>query len=161
MSGVKDEYNPVAVEIPFDNDANGFTSDNVQDAIEEINTGVQTTASPGFTFGRSGNLPANTWLQNETVPSNKAGHTVNLTAPIIQEITVSSEDIDTFNVGIYEHEGDEINLTLLTTVSIIAARGGTFTGLSVSITAGRQLAARITDGSAKNVIVDLIVKGTI
>lgn len=32
----RDEYNPVANEIPFDNSTNGFTSDNVQNAIEEI-----------------------------------------------------------------------------------------------------------------------------
>jgi len=161
MSGTKDEYNPVAEEIPFDNDSNGFVSDNVQDAIEEINTGVQTTAAPGFSFGRKGNLATNTWLKNETVPSNKAGHTVNLTLPIIQEITVSSENIDTYDIRIYEHEGDEVNLTTLITVSIIAKRGDTFTGLAVNITAGRQLAARVVNGTARNAVVDLVIKGTI
>jgi len=32
----RDIFSPVAESIPFDNDTNGFTSDNVQDAIEEV-----------------------------------------------------------------------------------------------------------------------------
>ena len=55
MSGSgRDSYSPVAASIPFDNSTNGFDSDNVQEAIEE----TRASASPGFSFGRSGNVSA-------------------------------------------------------------------------------------------------------
>ena len=160
MAGQRDEYNPVAEEIPFDNDTNGFASDDVQAAIEEISTTGGTAAAPGFSFGRSGAVTSNTWLSNEGVPSNKAGHKVRLTTPVIKEINVSSQDIDTYDIAIYDHDGDEINLNLLTTVSIVATRGDEF-GVTVVTTNGKQLAAKLTTGTAKNVIVDIVVKGTV
>ena len=40
----------VAESIPFDNDSNGFASDDVQGAIEELSTKVATSASPGFSW---------------------------------------------------------------------------------------------------------------
>jgi type II secretory pathway component HofQ len=41
----------VAESIPFDNSTNGFVAEDVQAAIEEINNVVDTSASPGFTWG--------------------------------------------------------------------------------------------------------------
>ena len=34
---------------------------------------IANSASPGFTYGRSGNLPSSTWLLNDTVPCNQSG----------------------------------------------------------------------------------------
>ena len=118
------------------------------------------SASPGFTWGRSGNTPSGTWLLNDTVPSNKAGRTVSLSAPSITQVFVASEQIDTFDIGIYEHEGDEINLTLLGTVSIITSRTGVF-NVAFPVTSGRQLATKIETGSAKNVVVGTQLAGGI
>lgn len=118
-------------------------------------------ASPGFTFGRSGNIPVNTWLQNEGVPSNKAGHVIKVEDGLIESISVANEDISTFDISVYWHEGNEVNLTLITTVSIVASRTGQFFLDNVSAPEGKQLAAIVSSGSAKNLVVDMIIKGTI
>ena len=134
-------------------------SENVQDAIDELCEEVQTSASPGFTWGKSGNVTNNTWLLNETVPSNKAGRTVFITDSTLIRIFSASEDIDTYDLEIYEHEGDEVNLTLLTTLNVIASRTADSGAISVSTTSGRQLAVKLVNGSGKNVIVGVILKG--
>jgi hypothetical protein len=94
------------------------------------------------------------------VPSNKAGITVSLTNPVITQVFVGSEDADTFDIDVYEHEGDEINLTLLGSVSVVATRSATFS-VSFNVTSGRQLAVQITGGSAKNLNVGLQLQGTV
>jgi len=127
----------------------------VQGAIEEIGA----SASPGFSFGRSGNVSTNAWLNNEGVPSNKAGRYIFIDNPILFQIFVSNENINTFTISIYEHEGNEINLTLLDTLTITADRDGS-KETSVAVTAGRQIAIKLTSGSAKNIIAGLILKGT-
>ena len=160
MSGSgRDQYSQVAESVPFDNDTNGFTSDDVQGAIEEVGASVSVSVSPGFSWGRSGNLPTNTWLQNETVPSNKSGRIVTFSSPEIVRIYSASEDIDTYTLTIYEHEGDEINLTSLTTLSVVSSRNGDSGIISVSVTSGRQLGVKLTSGSAKNLVVGMILTG--
>lgn len=154
MAG-RDEFTPVAEQIPFDNDTNGFASDNVQEALEEVTT----SASPGFSFGRSGKLPANTWLSCETVPSNKAGRYVYIANAVVTKIFVSNEKISTFDVKLYYHYGDEVGLTLLGTVSIVAARGDDFT-VNYAVPTGSQLAIRIGTGDAKNAVTGLELQGT-
>lgn len=154
-SWVKD----VARSLFFDNSSNGFLSDNVQDAIEEINDTVVSSASPGFSFGRASNINAGTWLQCETVPSNKAGRYVYITVPVIERLFVSNENISTFTIEIYEHEGDEVNLTLLSAHTVTSARGGDFI-VGVSATTGKQLALKLSSGNARNIVAGLELSGT-
>jgi hypothetical protein len=117
---------------------------------------LSVSASPGFTWGRSGNTPANTWLLNDTVPSNKAGRLTFLTNAFILNVFVASEEIDTYDVGVYEHSGG--TPVLLTTVSIVATRGGSFP-VNVAVTDGEELAVKIDSGSCKNPVVGLILTG--
>lgn len=146
---------------PFNNTGTDLISTETGPAIRELAAAVGASASPGFSFGRSSNVNVNTWLLTTgSVPSNKAGITVALNNPEITQIYIANEDISTFDISIYEHEGDEINLTLLDTVSVVSKRSDTF-DLAVSVTSGRQLAARVTSGSAKNVNVGLQLKGNI
>jgi len=147
-----------ALETFFDNSTNGFVSTNVQGAIEELNDTVITSASPGFSFGRASNVNSGTWLQCETVPSNKAGRFVYISSPVVEKIFVSSENVSTFDISIYHHEGDEINLTLVDTVSIVSSRGGTFT-INLSVPSNVQLALRVTSGSARNLVCGLELSG--
>jgi len=153
---------PVADSVPFDKDNDPdceFVSDTVQEVIEELCNRISNSASPGFTWGRSGNVNNNSWLLNDSVPSNKAGRTVALVDPEITQIFVANEDINTFDIGIYEHEGDEINLTLLGTVNVVAGRSATFS-VSFTVTSGRQLATRVTSGSAKNLVIGCQIRGS-
>lgn len=150
----------VARSLFFDNSTNGFVSTNVQAAIEEIKNDVDTSASPGFSFGRSGNLSNNTWLQCETVQSNRAGRWVYVNNAVITDVYIGNEDIDTFDVAIYWHEGDSVNLTFVGRVTVTASRGGAFV-VNFPVPTDKQLALRIENGSAKSCIVGLSISGTI
>lgn len=148
----------VADEIPFDNDNNGFNAEDVQSAIEEIGA----SASPGFSFGREGSSGAGTWLRRVgNIESNRTGVAIPISNPTITRISCGTENIATYSVGIYEHEGNSINLTLLTTVSVTSSRFETFT-VSVTATEGKQLAARCLSTSAgnpNNLGVDVVLSG--
>lgn len=145
----------VAESIPFDNDSNGFSSDNVQDAIEEIGA----SASPGFSFGRSGTVSTNSWLRRPgNVPSNRAGVTIPIDNPEIISVACSNRNVDNYTISVYEHDGNQTNLTLLGSVSVVNATGGIFP-VSFSATKGKQLAVRITAGSARDIGVDLVLVG--
>lgn len=151
------EYLPNAEDIAFDNTGTDFAAATVQEALVEAGA----SASPGFNFGRAANVGAGTWLLvTGSVPSNRAGITVALSNAEVKEVYVANQDISTFDISIYEHEGDEINLTLLGTVSVVAARSASFT-VSYSVTTGRQLAVKLSSGSAKNVNIGLQISGSI
>lgn len=147
-------------ELGFDPTGTELLSTKLGNAVRELSTTVGASASPGFSFGRSANAGPGTWLQIVGgVPSNKTGITVAIQNAELILVSVGNEVISTFDVTIYEHEGDEVNLTALQTVSIINNRSGNFE-VSVPVTNGRQVAARITSGSAKNVGVSLQLKGS-
>ena len=152
---------PVAGSIPFDNSTNDFVSDNVQSAIEEVQETSSSSSSPGFTWGRSGNLSTGTWLLNDGVPSNKAGRTIVLNNAKIAKIFTATEDLDTYNIGIYSHDGDEINITLIATLVVTASRTGNSGTVSVSVPSGKQLGAKVDSGSAKNLVVGIIMQGSV
>lgn len=144
-----------AIDTPFDNTGTDFESTNVQDALEEV--GV--SASPGFSWGRSGNVGANSWLSNEGVPSNTTGRYIFVNDPILFSIFVSNEEISTFTIGVYTHDGAEVNLELKDTLVITSARGGTKI-TNIPLINGKQLAVRLISGSAKNVVAGVIIKGS-
>ena len=140
----------------LDNTDNGFDSEFVQGALEE--TGA--SASPAFSFSREGALNEGAWLNKAGgVASNRAGVSVFINNPIITLIACTSENENTYDVTIYEHNGDEVNLTELGTVSIVASRSEIFT-VHFATSYGKQLAARITSGTSRNAGVDLQLKGS-
>ena len=60
----KARMSPVATSIPFDNETNGFVSDNVQDAIEEVNNFVSSLSNETFVFFQyNGNANVNRYLE--------------------------------------------------------------------------------------------------
>lgn len=149
-----------AQNVVFDPTGSDLVSTDVDAALKELDDQVGVSASPGFSWGRSGNLSTNTWLQNDGVSSNRAGRTVNLVDPFITAVSVANEDINTFTVTFYEHDGDSINLSIIGSVNIVAARSlQAFVNLPV--TQGKQLAVRITAGDAKNVVVGLQLSGSV
>jgi len=116
-----------------------------------------TGASPGYSFGRSGNTSAGNYLLNEAVPSNLTGRPVGLSDCSIIGIVVSNENINTFQVEIEEHDG--VTYTSLGIYTITASRSSSFLNLSVPVTSGKELAVKISSGSCKNVVVTIYVKG--
>jgi len=143
-----------ALETFFDNTGTDFESVNVQDALVEIGA----SASPGASWGSSGNNATGTWLVNEGVPSNKAGRTIFLNNAKISKVFTATEDLNTYTIAIYEHSGNEIALTLIDSFVVTAARTASFS-TDLTITTGKQLAVKISSGSAKNIVVGTIIKG--
>jgi hypothetical protein len=136
--------------------------DTIQDAIDNIYQQTQVAASPGFTWGRSGTSTPNTWLLNDSVPSNNSGRTVFLNNAEIQNIFVANQDATAgIDLGIYSHEGDEVNLTLLGTVTTAATRSNTFS-VAFSIAVDKQIAIKIMPGSSqsKNIVVGALIRGS-
>lgn len=151
---------PVAKSTPFDPAVTGkLTSEDVQAAIDELAIKLAQSASPGFTWGRSGNIPASTWLSNDSVPSNTTGRQIGLNSAKIEKVFVSNELANTFNLEVYEHDG--ATFTLLHTVSMVAQRSGTFTAPSVPVTTGKELAVKLSTGSAKNIVVGIVLSGSL
>lgn len=146
----------VARSTPFDNSGNGFAATNTQAAIEEIGA----SASPGFSWGRSGGLFASTWLQVDGgVPSNSAGRYVAIASPVVALFFCSSDTVSTFTLTMYSHDGDGINLTTLGSLTITSARGGSTGPISWPTAQGKQIAVRLTSGSANNLVAGAILKG--
>lgn len=155
----RDEFQQVARTVPFDNEMNDFMSEDVQSAIEELNNKVNTSASPGFGFGRSGNITSNTYLLCEGVPSNTSGRYVYINNAMITRVFVSVQLAATFTLAVYSHDGDELNLTLLGTVSVVNSTGGEFS-VSWAVATSKQLAMIISTGSARNMVAGLELQGT-
>lgn len=152
-------HSPVAPAIPFDNSTNGFVSDNVQEAIEELGSGVAVSASPGFTWGKSGSI-SNAWLLNDTVPSNVAGRIVPITSGYIAEIFVSAETVSTCTLTIYKRTDPGPVYTAITSVSLTAERIKVAAS-TASVARGDELAIKVTSGSIKNPVVGLVIKGEV
>ena len=167
MAGTgRDQYIEVAETIPFDNDSNDFVAEDVQGAIEELAENLDRSASPGFSFGRSGNVSSNSWLLRPGgVPSNRTGVTFGLYNGILDEISVGTENLETYTIEIIQHDGNEINSVSIASVSIVNLRKAVFSvGVDYTQTnplvRNKQIAVKITSGSAKNIGVDLQLSGT-
>lgn len=145
----------VARSVPFDNTGTDFDATNVQEALTEIGA----SASPGFSWGRSGNASSGTWLQNDSVPSNLSGRTVAFSNPKIRRIFTASEDVATYTLQIYEHEGNSVNLTLLTSFNVTSSRTGDSASIDIPVTSGKQLAVQVSAGSCRNIVVGVILAG--
>jgi len=116
-----------------------------------------TGASPGFSFGRSGNVGSGAYLLNEGVPSNTTGRPVDLDTGRITQVSISNENANTFTIELEEHDG--VTFVSLGTFSLTAQRSASFSSLSIPITAGKEMSAKVSAGSGKNVIVTVYVKG--
>ncbi len=155
---------PVSKSIPYD-DQNIPTNlgADVQTALDNLFSQVQASASPGFTYGRSGTLPAGTWLLVDTVPCNKSSRINFLSSAFIKKVFVANEDPNIIKIAIYTHDGNETNLTLLTTVTTAAARSNIFS-VNVSVPSGKQIAVKVADdspSSGKNLDVGLLLSGSV
>lgn len=150
----KFDKSSVAKSVPFDNSVNGFSATDVQTAIEEIGA----SASPGFSFGRSGTSNAGTYLQVDSVPSNQAGRIVPLQSGQITNIFISCQNAATFTIEIQKRVGN--TFTTVHTENITGLRKKTSTVSGVLVSLNDELCCKIGSGSASNVIVGLIIKGT-
>lgn len=165
MSGTgRDQYQPVAEEVPYDDtiETPASGTEDVQAMLDYLKNKVAVSASPGFTWGRSGTVTASTWLLNDAVPSNTSGRLIFLNSAEIVKVFVANEDPTILTMHVYSHDGDSINLTLLGSVTTGATRSETFT-VSYPVALNKQIAIRLAPGSAsgKNMVVGCLIKGSI
>jgi hypothetical protein len=149
-----------AVQVSYSNLTSGIPAANVQVAIDYLANKVATSASPGFSFGRSGVVPAGTFLQCESVPSNVAGRWVFITSASITAVFISNQVTGPYNLEVLYHDGNAANLTSLGTITVAALTYGGAYSVAWSVPTGKQLAARISSGSARNVVCGLQLTGT-
>ena|SRR3972149_3038152 len=151
---------PHSKEIPFDNSTNGFTATDAQAAIEELNTTVGVSASPGFTWGRSGNLPTSTYLLNDTVPCNLSGRVVHLTTGNVVGAFVAVEDDATCTFDILKRTGPATFVSLQT-CSLVAERKKAFAfDPGAAVVSGDELVVQISVGSCKNCDFGILIRGS-
>ena len=151
-------HSPESESIPFDNSASDLTSTALGPALRELEDRVDVSASPGFTWGKSGNI-TNTWLLNDTVPSNLAGRIVPIDG-YIAEAFAACEDPATGTFSIYKRSG--ATFTLITTLSFTSQRTGTQSYTTgTTVVKGDELAIKVTSGSFKNPIFGLVIKGSL
>ena len=157
----RDTYTPVASSIPFDNSTNGFLSEDTQAAIEEVRNAVDSSASPGFSFSKSGTVTKGSYLSNETVPSNLSGRLMFLISPVIANVFISQEDPLICKYEVYEHQGAGIGMTLIGSITTTASRSYSQAVMWMPTT-NRQIAMRLASDSPnanKNVVTGILVYG--
>lgn len=138
-------------------DANSYyTSQTVEGALAE----AAQFSSFSSIFMRAGDIVSGVWLLSSAgIPSNKIGNAISMANGEVREISVRCDGAATCDVRVYEHDGNLVNLTTLATVSLSAATSATATP-AIAVTNGKQLAAQLISGSAKNVIVNVQTSGS-
>ena len=130
--------------IPFDNDSNGYTSDNTQEAIEEtkFNAGVSQYA---VIFAYNG-VGANKFLELFSSISSDTSPFVIVNAGQITGLSVSVKVATTATYTVY------VNGISVDTLTITAETIGFEGDLTHSVSAGDYVSVKITDGSAQDSI---------
>ncbi len=149
-----------AAQVTYDNTSSLIPAANVQAAIDYLAGQSASSASPGFSFGRAGLVNAGTYLQCESVPSNVSGRWVFINSAVIEEVFVSNELNTTYTLEFYYHDGNSINETLLGSVTVSAAYGNRFS-VNWAVPSNKQLSAKVSANSAKNIVCGLSLRGTI
>ena len=121
------------------------------------NTGPGVSASPGFVYGRAGDVSAGTYLQVlATVPSNTAGNIVPFDG-LITRVFITNEADNTFDIQIQTRDNGTFT-DLGSTLSLVAARKISFPSLTLSVSDGDEVVVKLDSGSGRNIQVGLIIE---
>lgn len=129
-----------AASTPFDNSTNGFTSTDVQAAIEEAKTTAEGKARYIVPFGFDGNGAAGRWLESFTnIPSNISGYVVAKPA-IIKELTLACSASTTITIGVYNNAVQIATLVMVTSKVFEVDK-------NINITTLNEISAKIESGT--------------
>lgn len=127
-----------------------------------VSLGETLPASPGFLYAAIDTKTAGFWLTSDVIPTNIAGIPVLFGDAVVIKAAVSTELDVNYSLGIYQHEGNEVGLTLLGTIVVTA--GGpkrfAFEYPVIYSSPNVQLACRLLTGTTKNLKVSLVLKGS-
>lgn len=103
-----------------------------------------TSASPGYTWGRSGPINAGTFLLNDGVVSSTAGRIVSFNGTITH-VYIDTPNSDTFTLAVMQRTAPA-TFSTLGSVSVVSAPGGAF-AVSIPVTSGMILAVQCSAGT--------------
>lgn len=136
-----------ALFVSFDNATNGFTSTDVQAAIEEAKATAEGKARFSISGGFDGNASVGRYLEfNSNVDSNQSGY-VNANPSRLRELTCVCLASSTVTFTVAKVGGAD-----LATCVITASRKGISTGLTVDLASLDELSVRVTSGSCSRPI---------
>lgn len=118
-------------------------------------------ASPGFVFAAVNQKSDLFWLTSEGIPSNVVGVPVLFANASVVSISVGTETESSYTIGVYQHQGNEVGLTQIGTLTVSGGGSKRFdVDFPVQYTSTNiQLACRIISGDTTNLKVSLVVKG--
>jgi hypothetical protein len=139
----------------FDNDNTVFTSDNIQDALEEVRNLSPSKTNTGVYHWARNNATNGSYLLNygaNLAPSNKVGIPLFIDSPVLNELGVGNDkDNITFDILVYAHSGGA--LTLVYTQNVVLGVGEftkNFIGLNIPIIGGTMLATQLVFSGFSN-----------
>lgn len=154
-----------AKNIDYVNTGSGLVSENVQDAIDELSATAAVSASPGFTWGKSGSAGPGEYLYNDQVESNKSGRLVPLNNAIVTKFFVNN----TKNTGtrklqlVRRRPAQTGTWTVIASITLASGQYANAFDVSASVLLNDELAVRVASGSNdfENAIVGIIINGTV
>jgi hypothetical protein len=151
VSGNRLDITQVAKSVPFDNATNGFTSDEVQSAIEEARNTAEGKARYCVNAGFDGTASTGRYLEyNSNVDSNLSGFIVPR-ASVLKELSLAAVSNATTTITIYTWNGT--TETAITSISLSGTRKSNVTGLNISLAALAEIRVKTTSGSCARPIV--------
>lgn len=152
----RDQYNPVAESVPFDNATNGFIADNTQEAVEEARLYAQGFPRAGIRATANGIVGNNDWIgPNELLPNTPL-----LTSPVnlqINEITWANQNTNVqFHI---EFRLGSKTGTIFYTMTVTSTNPGYgyVSGLSFNLVPGDTVWAQLKDDGTNMSDMDLIL----
>lgn len=142
---------PVAATVPYDNTVSGFSSENVQDAIEEAQAGV---AVSRYTIYASTNANANSVRFLEFVPGLTSDSNPFIVPKncLVKDLTLVAGSNSTGTVSILK------NNVSVETISLSASRIATKINLSVSFLALDEMSVTVSSGSISKPLVTIFIQ---
>lgn len=118
------------------------------------------SASPGFTWGKSGTVPAGSYLTNDGVPSNTAGRLVPIATGAVTTIFVTAEINSTATIEVQRRVGAVF--TTIASLTLVNERKKTVELPSPpAVALNDEIAIHTSGASIKNPVVGLIIRGSI
>jgi hypothetical protein len=150
------DYDPDFVEIERANTGPGQQLDRAV-TFRDLSTGAS-EATPGFTWGASGNVNAGTYLLNDTVPSNKSGRVVPING-YIRYAFVTVELAATVTFTIEKRVGASFTTLATFSLSVERKKAVDFGYAAIPVSVEDEVAIRVSSGSCKSPVVGLVVRG--
>lgn len=123
---------------------------------------VISAAGPSFVYGAVGAKTTGFWLTSEGIPSNIAGVPVLFDDSTVILAAVGTEVDADYTIGIYQHDGQGVNLSQIGSFNVVVGGPKRFT-LSLPIVPSSpnvQLACRLETGNTLNLKASLVIRGT-